>query len=214
MLLSLVKKDFILVKKQLIIIFAFTVYAPLFLIWQSSDMNHALILFMTFFMAEYILFSQISKYEDQYKGAALLCATPYRRSAFVEAKYLFLFLVFIAATLLQLLISVAVNSLLDGINILTLSIIFCVISLTFSIFIPVQFKLGYDKMKFLIYLLIMGLPFSLGPLSRWYLSLDLRFSFPIQLSMPLKALVIFLISLAVSLISLIISLRVYEKKNL
>lgn len=92
MLINLVMKDFLLVKKYFLILLVFAAIAPIYLSSQLQLNDGGLVSFLlTVILMEYILFGTVSKFEDQYKGAALLCATPYTRSAFVKAKYLFSF---------------------------------------------------------------------------------------------------------------------------
>ena len=91
MLINLVMKDFMLVKKYFLILLVFAAIAPIYISTQIQLNDSGLTGFLlTVILMEHILFSTISKFEDQYKGATLLCATPYTRSAFVKAKYLFL----------------------------------------------------------------------------------------------------------------------------
>lgn len=134
MLINLVVKDILLVKKYFSILLVFAAIAPIYLSTQLQLNDGGLIGFLlTVVFMEHILFSTISKFEDQYKGAALLCATPYTRSAFVKAKYLFLLVVFLCASIIRMITSIIMPSDIENLSINALGITFLVVSILFGI---------------------------------------------------------------------------------
>ncbi|MRB24889.1 ABC-2 transporter permease, partial [Bacillus thuringiensis] len=82
----------------------------------------------------------------------LLCATPYTRSAFVKAKYLFLLVVFLCASIIRMIISIIIPSGIENLSINALGITFLVVSILFGILLPFQFKFGFDKTKMISFI--------------------------------------------------------------
>ncbi|WP_242223523.1 ABC-2 transporter permease [Bacillus cereus group sp. BfR-BA-01380] len=211
MLINLVIKDFMLIKKYCFVLFVFTAIAPIYISSQIGDGGLVSFL-LTTILVEYILFGTVSKFEDKYKGAALLCATPYTRNAFVKAKYLFIFVIFISIVMIHIISSIIVPSGIETLNIHTLGITFLILSILFGTLIPVQFKFGYDKTKLISFFVIFLTPFLLPTLIKGVQSNHI--SFTITLPQIIQAWAPCFISLVIGVVSMIISLNIYAKKDL
>ncbi|MGG4267691.1 ABC-2 transporter permease [Peribacillus simplex] len=215
MLFNLVMKDFMLVKKYFLILLVFAAIAPIYVSTQIQLNDGGLVGFLlTVILMEHILFGTISKFEDQYKGAALLCATPYTRSAFVKAKYLFLFVIFICVSIIRIITSIILPSGIEKLSINALGITFLILSILFGILLPIQFKFGYDKTKIISFFTVFLIPFVVPALIKEvqssHIDFTITFPFPpiIQEWMPC------FISLFISLVSMILSLKIFAKKDL
>jgi ABC-2 type transport system permease protein len=91
MLFNLVKKDFILAKKYLLLLIAIAVVVQIFITIKVNFSSGGFLgFFITVLYFEFMLFNTVSMLEDKYKGSALLCTTPYTRNTLVKAKYLFI----------------------------------------------------------------------------------------------------------------------------
>ncbi|MFD3449544.1 ABC-2 transporter permease [Microbacteriaceae bacterium 4G12] len=216
MLINLVKKDFILIKKYLLILLIFAAVAPIYISSQLRLYDGGLISFLlTVLLVEYILFGTVSRLEDKYKGSALICATPYTRKEFVKAKYLFLFIIFISIAVIRIMISLIMPSSIEKLNINAFEITFLLTSIIFGILIPVQFKFGYEKTK-LIWFFMMFIPPFVFPTLMKAIQVSRPISFTITLPFPqmIQDWVPFFISLVIVLISMVISLKIYAKKDL
>ena len=104
--------------------------------------------------------------EHKYKGAAYLTLTPISRKDIVVSKYVFLLLVFIMSILgyiITYLLVPAVKPLsLPSIIIAgTANIIFL------GLYIPLEFKLGYENMKYYFMVLIVATPLLIGFLGKY-----------------------------------------------
>ncbi|MDC6157388.1 MULTISPECIES: ABC-2 transporter permease [Bacillus cereus group] len=215
MLINLVMKDFLLVKKYFLILLVFAAIAPIYLSSQLQLNDGGLVSFLlTVILMEYILFGTVSKFEDQYKGAALLCATPYTRSAFVKAKYLFLFVIFICAAIIRIIISVVAPSGIESLSASALGITFLTLSILFGVLLPVQFKFGYDKTKIISLLTAFLIPFVAPTLIRGLQSSNIDFKSIFPFSPTVLTWMPCFISIIIGFISMIISLKVYAKKDL
>ncbi|MEV2281658.1 ABC-2 transporter permease [Paenibacillus larvae] len=215
MLINIVKKDLILVKKYLFIMLIFTTAAPLYLSSKLEFSSSGFIGFLlTVIIMEYILFMYVSKFEDKYKGAALICATPYTRNAFVKAKYLFIFVLFICSVIIHIItVSIAPSS-MERLNIHTFGITFLVLSIFFGILIPVQFKFGYDKTRLISFVFVFLTPFILPVLIKWLQSHPVSLNTTLPFPQAIRAWVPCLISFVIGFISMFVSLKIYAKKDL
>ncbi|MEH7787677.1 MULTISPECIES: ABC-2 transporter permease [Bacillus cereus group] len=215
MLINLVVKDIMLVKKYFSILLVFAAIAPIYLSTQLKLNDGGLIAFLlTVVFMEHILFGTISKFEDQYKGATLLCATPYTRSAFVKAKYLFLLVVFLCASIIRMITSIIIPSGIENLSINALGITFLVVSILFGILLPFQFKFGFDKTRMISFIVVFLTPFVAPTLIKEIQLSHLNFTLPLPFPSIIMAWMPCLISIVISIISMIISLKIYAKKDL
>ncbi|MDQ0087666.1 hypothetical protein J2T12_001072 [Paenibacillus anaericanus] len=160
MLISLVRKDLLIAKKYLLLMFIFAIVGPIFISSELKFLNGSFISFLiTVLFLEYIIFNSVSMAEDKYKGSALLCTTPYTRDAIVRAKYLFVLVIFIMS-LITYTITASVTPLgLDRLNITNVGISLLTLSFFFGVLIPVQFKFGYEKTKMIFFFVVFLTPF-------------------------------------------------------
>ncbi|MCC2361721.1 ABC-2 transporter permease [Bacillus cereus] len=215
MLINLVVKDILLVKRYFSILLVFAAIAPIYLSTQLKLNDGGLIGFLlTVVFMEHILFGTISKFEDQYKGATLLCATPYTRSAFVKAKYLFLLVVFLCASIIRMITSIIIPSGIENLSINALGITFLAVSILFGILLPFQFKFGFDKTRMISFIVVFLTPFVAPTLIKEIQLSDLNFTLPLPFPSIIMAWMPCLISIVISIISMIISLKIYAKKDL
>ncbi|MCU5685633.1 ABC-2 transporter permease [Bacillus wiedmannii] len=215
MLINLVVKDILLVKRYFFILLVFAAIAPIYLSTQLKLNDGGFIGFLlTVVFMEHILFGTISKFEDQYKGATLLCATPYTRSAFVKAKYLFLLVVFLCASIIRMITSIIIPSGIENLSINALGITFLVVSILFGILLPFQFKFGFDKTRMISFIVVFLTPFVAPTLIKEIQLSHLNFTLPLPFPSIIMAWMPCLISIIISIISMIISLKIYAKKDL
>ncbi|PES73194.1 ABC transporter permease [Bacillus cereus] len=204
-----------LVKKYFFIILVFVAITPIYLSTQLQLNDGGLIGFLlTVVFMEHILFGIISKFEDQYKGASLLCATPYTRSAFIKAKYLFLFVVFLCASIIRMITSIIMPSGIEHLSVSALGTTFLVVSILFGVLLPFQFKFGFDKTKIISFIVVFLIPFVAPTLIKEIQLSHLNFTLPLPFPSIIMVWVPCFISIAISLISMIISLKIYAKKDL
>ena len=97
MLIQLVKKDFLIVKKYVLIMFAVCVIFPLFLIWRSPEYAGILGFVLITIFSIFMLLQYVSLKETQYpKASTLLCALPFPRKDIVLAKYIFCITIYLS----------------------------------------------------------------------------------------------------------------------
>ncbi|MCD2369369.1 ABC-2 transporter permease [Bacillus sp. BS3(2021)] len=215
MLINLVIKDFMLIKKYLLILLAFTAIAPIYLSSQLHLSDGGLASFLlTVLLVEYILFGTLAKSEDKYNGAALLCATPYTRKAFVKAKYLFVFVIFMFIVVIRIITSVIVPLSIEKLSVNALGVTFLTLSIIFGVLFPLQFKYGYDKTRIISFIIIFLIPFVSPVLIREIQSNPISFTITLPFPAMIQAWLPCLVSLIIGFISMSISLKIYAKKDL
>ncbi|MFJ7929084.1 ABC-2 transporter permease [Peribacillus sp. NPDC096448] len=216
MLFHLVKKDFILVKKYLLFMLVFAVVGPIFIYSKLGFDNGSFTSFLiTVLFTEYILFNMVSMQEDKYRGSALLCTTPHTRNGVIKAKYLFVLVIFIGCFLLfNLAAAIGSSTGLARLNINSIGIALLIISVFFGILIPIQTKFGYEKTKYIFFILIFLTPFILPTIIEWYQSMNFNINFHLPLPQTVMVWMPFVISIFIILISMIISIKIFSKKNL
>ena len=195
MLIHLVRKDFLIVKKYVLLMLAVCVFIPPFMMWRIDDATY--VGSMSFILAA--------------KASTLLCATPYPRKLLVLSKYVFGLLIYGACCLIfwteTLLFPV-----LGGFHIELSAIMFLVVALFLGIYLPVQYKLGYETTKFAFFIIIMASPFIVPQLlkmqggANWYPL--------IALSPSILSAGAILIGVIVLAVSAVISVKVYCKADL
>ncbi|WP_256761295.1 ABC-2 transporter permease [Cohnella sp. WQ 127256] len=214
MLFNLVIKDFIIAKKYLVFMLVFAIVGPIFITSKLELNNGGFISFVvTALYSLYILFNTVSMSEDKYKGSALLCATPYTRSSLVKAKYLFICVLFICSVAVYTMVSYIVPELLGRLNITNIGLAFLIVTVFFGILIPVQFRFGFEKTKFIAFIVVFLTPFIFPPIVEWLESnpsLNVTFSLP----QMLRGWLPFVLTLLIGLVSMNISIRIYSRKNL
>lgn len=212
MLFQLVKKDFLIVKKYVLIMFAVCIIFPLFLIWRSPEYAGILGFVLTTIFSVFMLLQYVSLKETQYpKASTLLCALPFSRKNIVLSKYIFCMLIYLACCLIfgiETLIFPQLSSMGYKIPIL----LFLVISLFLGIYLPAQYKLGYEKTKLFFVVLIMASPFVFAQ------SLKIENSFIIKIVQNINPVFLLAGSLIISVLILIvsstISVRIYRNTDL
>ena len=220
MIYNMVKKDFLLVKKYLMLTIIFAILGPIFIVNQEGLVGGTFIgFFITAWFVQYMLFNSISMYEDKYKGSLHLCTTPYTRRSLVKGKYMFIIVTFIISTLIY----VGVAS-LEGITIPFINMTFnlpmitvrdlgmssLIISALYGIFIPLQYKFGYEKTKYIAWIITFLSPIVLP----FILKVMVLNNTDLQISSIYFDLVPFLLAIIIGVISMNISTCIYSKKDL
>lgn len=124
-------------------------------------------------------------------------------------------MIFIGCFLLfNLAVAIGFSTGLARLNIYSIGIALLIISVFFGILIPIQTKFGYEKTKYIFFILIFLTPFILPTIIEWYQSMNFNINFQLPLPQTVMVWVPFVISIFIILISMIISIQIFSKKNL
>ncbi|WP_010274328.1 ABC-2 transporter permease [Paenibacillus senegalensis] len=212
--LHLVKKDFLLAKKYWIVLLIAAVVLPVFIQTKLTAGGEFPAFFLSTLYVVFLLFNTVSMMEDKYRGAALLCATPYTRTALVAAKYLFIFSVFFGCFILYtlaVLLSPVTISMIDMYDFGRALLLFTVI---FGVLIPVQYRFGYEKSRYIFFFLVFLTPFVLPGIMKALQHDNAGTMSPLPFSSPLLGLLFVLLAFVIGGISLSITIRIYSTRNL
>lgn len=214
MLLQLVKKDFLIVKKYILFMMLLAVAVPLFLAWRLPEIAGVISFIYTVVFTEIIICQAVSAEESKYpKAAALLCSVPYKRSAIVQAKYVFFLLLFAYCWIVYTLMALFV----PGVGAIDSTVVLSVLMvgmIAYGIYLPLYFKYGAEKTRFFfmvcIFIAAFGTPLIYNCLA------DLQIDFSLLATIPasvLKLIIVILFAAALG-ISMAASIRIYSKKEL
>ena len=212
MVFHLIKKDFMLVKKYVLFMMAFAILLPVFFLRIIPEFAGSISLLISGIYAVFMLLQQVSLKETKYpKALALLCATPYPRNALVQSKYGFCIFIYAMCCAIYWIETLALPA-LGNFTLRMAVAVFFVISVFMGIYLPVQFKLGFEKTKFLLSFVIIASPFLFSELLKLYGSLDF---YAINAIPPaILCGMIALLSLAVLIVSVSISEKIYSRADL
>lgn len=147
MLFNLVKKDFLITKKHILLLFLIGIIIPPAFQWQLSE-NAGFLAFTfsaLFFIDLPLTYNSMKEYKCS-KAATLLCAAPYSRRQIVISKYIFGTIMYLACCVLFLVQTLYLKK-LGGFHIKLAILMFFVFALFQGIYIPVQFKIGYEMAR-------------------------------------------------------------------
>ncbi|WP_243158102.1 ABC-2 transporter permease [Aminipila terrae] len=212
MLLHLIKKDFLLVKKYALMMIVLCTFIPLFTLWRIPTLAGPVgfclsVIFAIFMLLQYLLLK-----ETQFpKAATLLCSTPYPRELLVLSKYSFCLIIYAACCVIFGLETLVFHQ-LGGIHLELPSVVFFILSVFLGIYMPVLYKLGYEKTKFVFVVTIMGSCFALPQLMEISSKVNLGSLAAISPSIFYGGVI--LISLIILAISASLSIKIYSKADL
>lgn len=213
MLYNLVKKDFLIAKKYLIVMLIAAFAIPIFITSKMGSISGGFLsFFITVLYIEYMLVSTVSLNEDKYKGAGLLSTTPYTRDTLVKAKYLFILMVFLFCYIIYTITGIFTS--IPMLNINTLGISLLLMTVFFGVIIPIQYQFGYEKTKYIGAVFIFISPFVFPKLIDFIKVNNISIQSIFPFSKLFLDLFIYFVALVIGYISMIISTYIYSKKNL
>ncbi len=215
MLFSLVKKDFILGKNYLLILLVFAIVGP---IYMTTAIKFSSGGFMNFFptalLIEFMLIGTVSMAEDKYKGATLLCTTPYTRNSLVKARYIFILIIFFCNYIIYTITAFIAPIGIPKLNVFTFGISLLFLIVFFGIGMTIEYKFGYEKTKYVSMCVIMLIFFVVPSIAKWLISNNIGFKISIPFSTIIQNLFPYVLALVIGVISMNLSIRIYSKKNL
>lgn len=210
MLLQLVKKDFLIVKKYVLLMAAVCILFPIFLLWRMPEFAGILGFVLVTVFSILMLLQYVSLKETQYpKASTLLCALPFSRKNIVLSRYIFCIAIYFACCLIFG-IEALLFPTLQSVSYRVPIVLFLLVSLCLSIYLPIQYKVGYEKTKLFFTVLIMATPVGFAQLMKN--GINLKFLSNIHPALLLLGSLI--ISALLLIISSIVSIKIYRKTEL
>ena len=171
-------------------------------------------LYMVILMELSFLQEVATEEEKSPKATALLCAAPYPRKSYVVAKYI-CYLIFYGACIAIYSIIAAVYSGLGFLNVVEALAVFLVGAILYGVYTPVAIKYGITKARLVFIVAILLI--SLGPtliVQVLHPDMNLVLSLMQNISSVIVPIILGVAGVGVFLISMLISVRVFEKKEL
>ncbi len=219
MIANLVKKDFLLVKKSIAAFLGISILVPLLVIilmrntTQVQGIGMFVFLYMVILIELSFMQEVATEEEKSQKATALLCAAPYPRKSYVVAKYI-CYLIFYGACIAIYSIIAAVYSGLGFLNVVEALAVFWWGNPLWGIY-PVAIKYGITKARLVFAVAILLI--SLGPtliVQVLHPDMNLVLSLMQNISSVIVPIILGVAGVGVFLISMLISVRVFEKKEL
>lgn len=158
MLLHLVKKDFLIVKKYVLIMLVVAIAIPPVMLWRAPEYGGVMGFILSVIFAVFMLLQYVSLKEYQCpKASALLCAAPFPRRFLVLSKYIFCMLIYAICCLIFGIETMAAPQ-LGTLRLDTVALMFLVTAIVIGFYLPLQYKLGYEKTKFAFAVIIIASP--------------------------------------------------------
>ncbi|WP_213527941.1 ABC-2 transporter permease [Paenibacillus sp. J31TS4] len=214
MLIPLLKKDFLLAKKYWVIMMIAAIVFPVFIQTKLILGEVFLSFFLSTLYIVFLLFSTVSMVEEKYRGAALLCTTPYTRKALVKSKYLFIISIFVGCYIFYTLTVLLSPIKIGMLDLYDIGRTFLIITAVFGIAIPVQYRFGYEKTRYIFFFFIFVTPFILPNIMKLLQNNESTVRDLISFPGPILGLLLVGAALVIGGISLNLSIQIYSKKDL
>ena len=220
MIANLVKKDFLLVKKSIVGFLGISILVPLLAIILMRDTTQIerigiiVFLYMVILMELSFIQAVATEEEKSQKATALLCAAPYSRKSYVVAKYICYLISYGVCVAVYSMIAV-VYPRLDFLNIAEALAGFLVGTILYGVYTPIAIKYGITKARLVFTAAILLM--SLGPIlivQVFHPDMKLILSFMQNTAGTLVPIILGIASVGIFLISMIVAIRIFAKKEL
>lgn len=211
MLFHLVKKEFLIVKKYVLIMLIAAILIPPVMRWRTPEFAGTFGFILSVIFSIIMLLQYVSLKEYQFpKAATLLCATPFSKSMMVLSKYIFCMIIYVACCIIFGIETLLIPG-LGTCDIELFILMFFVTSVFIGIYLPIQYKLGYEKTKFAVAVIIVASPFILPMLMRMdTVNLDFFVSIPAYIVYG----GVFAGGSIILVLSSMLSIKIYNKTDL
>ena len=210
MLLQLVKKEFLIVKKYVLLMAAVCILFPIFLLWRMPEFAGIFGFVLVTVFSILMLLQYVSLKETQYpKASTLLCALPFSRKHIMLSRYIFCIVIYFACCLIFG-IEALLFPTLQNVSYRIPIVLFLLVSLCLSIYLPIQYKVGYEKTKLFFTVLIMATPVGFAQIMKKGINLEFLSNIP-PAFLLLGSLII---SVLLLIVSSIISIKIYGTTEL
>lgn len=205
---ALIKKDFMLLKKYVLFIIVIVFALPAAFASKSNEVNivqSTLAFAFEVIYSEFLICRYLAMKEYQYpKTASFLCTLPYTRNMQVASKYLIYFIVFVFCCAAYWIDTLFVPNLIKLNSELVIPVLFAA-SILYSVYMPVQYRFGYDKSKLIFMFLLIAFPLLIANANTaMIMEILSKITFPIMLISALAALAL----------SVMASVKIFNGKEL
>ena len=209
MLWYLLKKDILIIKKHVLIMLAAAVLIPPFMLWRVPEYAGILGFMLSVIFCVLILLQYISLKNINFKGSlSAMRSNFHENDGIVPVHFLYCRL---CGLLHHLYIEALIIPGLDTMNAAMFFLMFLVTSVLISIYLPIQYKLGYEKTKFAFTVVIIASPFLLPQLMKME---NFNLNFLSEFSPILICGSVLLLSCMILAVSAALSIKFYNRTDL
>lgn len=207
-MMCLIKKDFMLLRKYMIFIIIIAIALPAALAGQSNEVNilqSTLAFALEVIYCEFLVCRYLAMKEYQYpRASGFLCTLPYTRNMQVVSKYLIYLAVFAFCC-----VTYGIDTLffpdLCRLNAESVITALFVASILYGVYMPVQYRFGYDKSKLIFMFLLIAFPLLASKINT-----EIIIKILSKLTFPLMS----VLTVGVLVLSLLVSVRIFNGKEL
>ena len=212
MWIQLIKKDLMIVKGYSLGVVVIAIGLPLLLAWRQPQMDGMISLLMAVLISSVAFNLAISEKENQYpKATALLSSTPYTKGTVIVSKYALYFIIYVVCCIAYFVEMQLFPELkLDNFG-QTAAWVFLVQALGMGIFLPIQYKFGYEKTKFACILLFVS-PVFIDSVKQ--INFPSKLVSLVQSNSAIAAVIMCGCGILIWLVSFAMSNRIFAKKDL
>ena len=220
MIANLVKKDFFFFLKSVAAFLGISILVPLLVIilmrntTQIQGIGMFVFLYMVILIEVIFMQAVATEEEKSPKAMALLCAAPFPRKSYVIAKYI-CYMIFYGACFAIYSIIAAVYPGLGFLNIAEALAVFLVGGILYGVYTPIAIKCGITKARIVFTVAILLV--SLGPtliFQVFHPDMELILSLMQKTSSVIVSIILGVAGVGLLLVSMKISIRIFEKKEL
>jgi ABC-2 type transport system permease protein len=213
--LVLLKKDITLDKVNMLIVIFISLGIPIYANFSLRDLGMVngadfLSLLLSSFYCFFMSFGKLGMIEHKYRGTAYLTLTPVTRRDVALSKYVFLVFIFLISVLGYEIAYLSIPF-VQPLSYSTVILVWTINILLLGIYIPLEFKVGYENVKYYITAVVVFSPFLIGIIGR-YKGVTI-FSKLIESGSNLLPLIL-MSSLILMVVSYWVTVRIFEKKDL
>lgn len=165
--MALFRKDCILVKKQILFMFLFQMVVTPFLLSRmegSGVIGGYLIFFLVQYISVLVIQNSISVVETADERAiSYLCTLPYKRTGFVREKY-FMDIVLVVAYCVIYFVEEKFLTIVPKLELWMCAVCILIVFMYRAVYIPLEYKFGYEKTKYTTTIFGLLVPFGLSAL--------------------------------------------------
>ncbi|WP_312653751.1 ABC-2 transporter permease [Aminipila sp.] len=213
MIVSLIKKDLYLINWYLLFSIVVMIALPFFISSEIPELSDFSAFVMTLVFALYMPLASLSMAEMKYpKAAASVCATPYSRKLIVLSRYLFLILWYFLALFCYSVLSIIVPQ-ITLLNLKEILYSLVLVSVALGGYLTLDYKFGYEKMKYLIMAVVLGTPALLPRIAMFCAKHNFHFDFISAIPDSANYCVLAATVVLVSFLSIQFSIKIYKIKE-
>lgn len=211
---SLIKKDFLIVKRYLPLTAISAFAIPLFIWWKAPMITGFTSFMITVIFTIYVPLQSVSLAEERYaRTIALLCTAPYPRSDIIRSRYVFLLILFVYCWFAYTLLTLFMPG-IEVVGTINLLLSLLIFSVLFGVYLPFQYKLGFEKTKYALMIVLFASSFCLPSLVKVMARSGTDLDVFMNLPLPMTCAVLIAVIIIVAAVSLTASIRIFQTKDL